>query len=356
MTAITVQQLRKEFSSIIAVDGFDLEIQDGEFVTIVGPSGCGKTTTLRLLAGLELATDGSIKFGGRDVTNAVPAERNVGMVFQNLALYPHMSVRENMAFGLRVVDVPESEHDRRIQETARMLDIEELLDRPPGELSGGQQQRVAIGRTLVLEPDVFLLDEPLASLDAKLKAEIRTELLELHQRVGITTIYVTHDQHQAMTMSDRIVVMNDGQIQQFDTPEAVYQDPNNMFVADFVGTPSINFFDCDVTVTGETVDVDFGFHTLALGGAVAAERTGTVKAAIRPEHVQLHTDEGFDAKVRFVEPTGKEQIVHLIADGHEFTAVVSEGIEVSPQTTVTVSFIPERTYLFDPETTERLFG
>lgn len=357
MTSINIEELRKEYGDITAVDGLEFDINDGEFVTIVGPSGCGKTTTLRLLAGLELATDGIIRFDNKDVTGMVPAKRNVGMVFQNLALYPHMSVRENMSFGLRVIDVPEAEHEERIVEVAKMLDIEELLDREPGELSGGQQQRVAIGRTLVLEPDVFLLDEPLASLDAKLKAEIRAELQELHQRVGVTTIYVTHDQHQAMTMSDRIVVMNDGRVQQFDTPESVYNDPNNAFVADFIGTPSINFFDCELETTDEGVIADLGFHTMSMDRSATDDVTDNLATlGIRPEHIAVNEGTGFPADVRFIEPTGKEKIVRLSVGDTEFTAVVPEDHDVEPSKTYPVSFDPDRMYLFDTETSDRLFG
>jgi len=359
MTSITVEGLRKEFGDITAVDGLDFEIRDGEFVTIVGPSGCGKTTTLRLLAGLELATAGSIRFDGEEVTGRVPSRRNVGMVFQNLALYPHMSVRENMAFGLRAGDVPEDTHEERIVETAEMLDIADLLDRSPDELSGGQQQRAAIGRTLVREPDVFLLDEPLASLDAKLRAEIRAELQRLHQRIGVTTIYVTHDQHQAMTMSDRVIVMNNGRIQQFDPPEHVYDEPENTFVADFVGTPSINFFECEVTGADDGSVVDLGFHSLRLDrNDLAGRSEGRALLGVRPEHVSIglgrDRDAGFPADIRFIEPTGKEQIVRLTADGEEFTALVPDDVDLDPTAPCSVTFDTDRVYVFDRETSSRI--
>jgi len=357
MTSITVEGLRKEFGDIIAVDGLDFEIRDGEYVTIVGPSGCGKTTTLRLLAGLELATAGSIRFDDEEVTERIPSRRNVGMVFQNLALYPHMSVRENMAFGLRVGDVPKAEHEERIVETAEMLDIAELLDRSPEELSGGQQQRVAIGRTLVRQPDVFLLDEPLASLDAKLRAEIRAELQRLHQRIGVTTIYVTHDQHQAMTMSDRVIVMNEGRIQQFDTPERVYDEPQNTFVADFVGTPSINFFDCEVTDAADGYFIDLGFHRLRLDrDRLERPDDSQPVVGVRPEHVSIDPNgsEGFTADIRFIEPTGKEQIIRLTVDGEEFTALVSDDLDLDPTEQCSVSFDTDRLYIFDRETSARL--
>jgi multiple sugar transport system ATP-binding protein len=348
MTSIELEGVNKQFGDVLAVSDANADIEDGEFVSIVGPSGCGKTTTLRIIAGLETATDGTLRFGPEEVTNAQPEQRNVGMVFQNLALYPHMTVRENMAFGLRIDGVSKDEQRERVEDAARMLDIEELLDRQPKELSGGQQQRVAIGRTMVLDPDVFLLDEPLASLDAKLRVEIREELQELHKQVGITTIYVTHDQEQAMTMSDRVIVMNDGEIQQFDTPEEIYRNPNNAFVAHFIGTPSMNFFEATVT-SHNSVVVDTGFSKTTLPDCELPSDVDRVQVGIRPEHLEINheRDEGFDAHVKFVEPTGKDKIVHLETGETELTGIVSGDRRLTDDEDCTVRLPPEATHLFD---------
>jgi multiple sugar transport system ATP-binding protein len=352
MTQIELDQVSKRFGNVHAVKDTDLSIRDGEFVSIVGPSGCGKTTTLRVVAGLEEASSGSIFFGDEEVTTEPAAQRNVGMVFQNLALYPHMTVRENMEFGLKVTDVSEGDRERRITEAARMLDIEELLDRKPKQLSGGQQQRVAIGRTIVLDPEVFLLDEPLASLDAKLRVEIREELQELHNRIGVTTVYVTHDQEQAMTMSDRIVVMNDGEIQQFAPPEEVYDDPNNEFVAHFIGTPSMNFFDGEITTSNESIVVDCGFSQFDLNErpVESSPSSQAVRFGVRPEHVRLGDDGDFTAEVKFVEPTGKDKIVHLNAGSTELSAIVPGEQTIQQDREYGVTFDRDRVHLFDAST------
>ena len=246
MVKVTLENVTKIFGKVVAVKNFSLDIKDGEFIILVGPSGCGKTTTLRTIAGLEEVTAGEIYIGERLVNDVPPKDRDIAMVFQNYALYPHMDVYRNMSFGLRLRKVPKHEIDRIVKQTAELLGIRELLDRKPKELSGGQRQRVALGRAIVRDPKVFLFDEPLSNLDAKLRIAMRAELLALHQRLKTTTIYVTHDQLEAMTMGDRIVVMNEGVIQQVDTPQNVYDHPVNRYVAGFIGSPSMNFIDCVV--------------------------------------------------------------------------------------------------------------
>lgn len=359
MTSISLNTVTKQFGDVEAVADADVEIKDGEFISIVGPSGCGKTTTLRMVAGLEEVSDGSVYFDESDVTTAPPKDRNVGMVFQNLALYPHMTVRENMAFGLRILDVAEDERSDRIQNAAEMLDIPELLDREPAELSGGQQQRVAIGRTMVLDPDVFLLDEPLASLDAKLRVEIREELQELHREIGVTTVYVTHDQEQAMTMSDRIIVMNKGEIQQFAAPEEIYNNPKNEFVAHFIGTPSMNFFDCTLTADGDDLVAELDFHDVHFDASDVAgvEAGDDVRLGVRPEHLDLRSDEssGFGADVRFVEPTGKDKIIHLTVGDHDLKAITPGERPIEAGMTLQVVFDTDRIDLFDSKTGTRVY-
>jgi multiple sugar transport system ATP-binding protein len=346
MASISLDTVGKRYGDLQAVNSVDANIKDGEFICIVGPSGCGKTTTLRIIAGLEEVSDGDVMFGDYNVTNDPPKKRNVGMVFQNLALYPHMTVRENMDFGLKINNVSQSERTERINDAAKMLDIEGLLDRNPGELSGGQQQRVAIGRTIVLNPEVFLLDEPLASLDAK---------LELHRQVGVTTVYVTHDQEQAMTMSDRVIVMKDGKIQQFAPPKELYNSPNNEFVAHFIGTPSMNFFDCEVVEENGDALVDLDFTKLKLGASTSNRNLvskKTLRIGIRPEHINLQTadDQSFKSSIKFIEPTGKDKIVHLTIDGSEFKAIVPGDMNVDASQTVRTSISSNKVHIFDPDT------
>jgi len=360
MTSISFDGVTKRFGDLQAVDDIDADIQDGEFICIVGPSGCGKTTTLRILAGLEEATNGTVMFGNDDVTDEPPSKRNVGMVFQNLALYPHMSVRDNMEFGLKINGISKDERIDRVVDAAEMLDIKELLDRSPGELSGGQQQRVAIGRTIVLDPDVFLLDEPLASLDAKLRVEIREELQELHRQVGVTTVYVTHDQEQAMTMSDRIVVMDNGEIQQFAPPEEVYNDPNNEFVGRFIGTPSMNFFDVKLVGKGEELRADLGFAEVPINPDRSdrpLSGSDSVRLGVRPEHLDLKSDDpsGFEAYVKFVEPMGKDKIVHLDVGDEAFKAIVAGDVNISDNESRYVTIRSEQVLLFDTDSGDCIY-
>ena len=360
MTSISLDAIGKRFVDLQAVDDIDADIENGEFISIVGPSGCGKTTTLRIIAGLEEATSGTVMFGNDDVTDEPPNKRNVGMVFQNLALYPHMSVRDNMEFGLKIDGVSKDERTDRVVDAAKMLDIDELLDRSPGELSGGQQQRVAIGRTTVLDPDVFLLDEPLASLDAKLRVEIREELQELHRQIGVTTVYVTHDQEQAMTMSDRIVVMDDGEIQQFAPPEEVYHRPNNEFVGHFIGTPSMNFFDAELVGEGDDLRADLGFAEVPIDPSEADRPLSAgdaVRLGVRPEHLDLEADdpEGFEAHVKFVEPTGKDKIVHLDVGVDDFKAIVAGDVSIGDDEARHVTIRSEQILLFDADSGECIY-
>src|SRR4051795_8399722 len=262
-----------------AVDDLNLEIADGEFLVLVGPSGCGKSTSLRMLAGLEEVTDGHIRIGDRDVTHLPPKERDIAMVFQNYALYPHMSVAENMAFSLKMAKVGKEERMQRVQEAAKLLDLEQYLDRKPKALSGGQRQRVAMGRAIVRQPQVFCMDEPLSNLDAKLRVSTRTQIAALQQRLGVTTVYVTHDQVEAMTMGDRVAVLKDGVLQQVDTPLALYRTPANVFVAGFIGSPAMNLLDAEIRDGRATV----GGHQIPVDRAALAKATGAVTIGVRPE-------------------------------------------------------------------------
>ncbi len=277
MAKVRLEHVWKRFGKVVAVKDFNLETEDGEFVVFVGPSGCGKTTTLRMIAGLEEISEGKIYIGDRLVNDVPPKDRDIAMVFQNYALYPHMNVYENMAFGLRLRRYPKDEIDRRVKEAARILKIEHLLSRKPRELSGSQRQRVAMGRAIVREPKVFLMDEPLSNLDAKLRVEMRAEIAKLQRRLGVTTIYVTHDQVEAMTLGHRIVVMKDGEIQQVDTPLRLYDFPANRFVAGFIGSPSMNFVKASVEVQGEKAYlVAPGFRIRA--NPILAQSSGPTRA------------------------------------------------------------------------------
>jgi multiple sugar transport system ATP-binding protein len=308
MTGVQFSQVNKVFEGVVAVEGLDLDIYEGEFVALLGPSGCGKSTTLRMLAGLEFPSSGEIRIGGRVVNDLAPGERDVAMVFQSYALYPHMSVAKNIEYPLKKRGVDRAERRERVARAAEMLQLTALLDRRPRELSGGQQQRVALGRALVRDPQVFLLDEPLSNLDAKLRGYMRAELVELHRRLGRTMVYVTHDQLEAMTMADRIAIMQGGRLQQFAPPQEVYRAPANRFVAGFIGTPSMNLLD------GELRAGDDGWRFRADGIDVAVPalcekaQPGPVYLGVRPEH--LHIGEGdFRARVVLVEQTGHENIV-----------------------------------------------
>lgn len=339
---ITIEDLRKTFGDLVAIDDISMTIEDGEFVTLVGPSGCGKTTTLRCIAGLEVPSSGQISFNGNDITYASPAERNIAFVFQDYALYPHMTARRNMSFALEDTDLSSDEIDDMVEETAEMLGIEEHLDQRPAELSGGQQQRVALGRSIVRDPKVFLLDEPLSNLDAQLRVHMRAELQHLHQKIESTTIYVTHDQEEAMTMSDRIAILNDGKLQQIAPPEVAYSQPANQFVASFIGSPSMNF--ADATIKDGVV------RTAGFSLPVPDGVTGSVSTlGIRPENININEPSAqFTARVRVFEQVGSFNMVHLDIDGLEENIIAqvpgSKHFEFGAP--VDVSIDTERIHLF----------
>jgi carbohydrate ABC transporter ATP-binding protein, CUT1 family (TC 3.A.1.1.-) len=363
MARLTLGGVTKRFrdddapgGEVVAVDDVSVDIDDGEFLVLVGPSGCGKSTTLRMVAGLESVTTGEVRIGGRDVTDRAAKNRDIAMVFQSYALYPHMTVRRNMAFGLEEsTDMPDDEIAATVAETAAMLDIEDLLDRKPRELSGGQQQRVALGRAIVRDPAVFLMDEPLSNLDAKLRAQMRTELQRLQKDLGVTTVYVTHDQTEAMTMGDRIAVLDGGRLQQVGTPLECYHEPANEFVAGFVGDPSMNFVDCEVR--GDRLSATAFDYPLVDGLREAVRGVDRVTLGVRPEDVALAGPDGdptFVAGVDVVEPMGDENVVHLTAGEKTLVATVPGMRRVGAGTEVGVSLPPETVHLFDGQTGEAL--
>src|SRR5436853_3542380 len=331
MAQVTLRKVVKKYDEVEAVSAIDLDIADKEFVVLVGPSGCGKTTTLRMIAGLEEISAGESSVDGEVVNDVPPKDRDMAMVFQNYALYPHMTVYENMSFGLRLKRYPKAEIARRVQEAARILDITELLDRKPRQLSGGQRQRVAMGRAIVRNPKVFLFDEPLSNLDAKLRVQMRTEINRVHQKVRTTTVYVTHDQVEAMTLADRVVVMNRGKIEQIGAPNFLYHSPATRFVAGFIGSPAMNFVPCKVEQAGDGLNVRLS-DTIAF--AVPAERVQRYRAAagkettfgVRPEHLTEAKTNGsknlatFDAGIEVVEPMGNETMVFFSIQGTEVCA------------------------------------
>ncbi|WP_424004810.1 ABC transporter ATP-binding protein [Haloarcula salina] len=346
MMEIQLHDITKRFDELVAVNDLSMTIRDGEFLTLVGPSGCGKTTTLRMIAGLETPTDGVIEFGGEDMTYSSPQERELAFVFQAYALYPHMSARKNMSFALEHTDVPEEEIEQRITETASMLGIEEHLDKNPPELSGGQQQRVALGRSIVRDPEIFLLDEPLSNLDAKLRVKMRAELQQLHREIQTTTIYVTHDQEEAMTMSDRVAILNNGDLQQIDTPEVVYSQPANRFVAGFIGSPSMNFIDCRFDESSGTIQT----------GAFAIDAPSDVSGdaatlGVRPEEMTIvpASDGDFSAEVTVFEQIGAYNIIHLSVDGLDegIVAQVDGSKHFDAGDVVGVEIDPKYVHLFD---------
>ena len=347
--------------TIVAVEELDLDVRDGEFVVLVGPSGCGKSTTLRMIAGLETVTDGEIRLAGERINDEAPKDRDIAMVFQSYALYPHKTVRENMGYGLELsTDLDEETIGRRVEDAAEMMGIEDLLEKKPGALSGGQQQRVATGRAIVREPAVFLFDEPLSNLDAKLRKHMRTELARIHSEVGITTVYVTHDQEEAMTLADRIAVLNDGRLQQFAEPKVVYHRPANRFVADFIGSPSMNFV--NVRLDGE--DGDWRLTEEAFDYAVsdrfveALDPMTPLEMGIRPENVRIDgeapPDRRITATVDVVEVVGSDNFVYLDLAGKEFRVRTESQVEPEEGETVAVTFDETDVHLFDRDTGEAL--
>ena len=365
MARVLFEHVTKRFGETLALKDFNLEIADTEFLVLVGPSGCGKSTALRLLAGLELITSGSIFIGDRLVNDVAPKDRDIAMVFQSYALYPHMTVHQNVGFGLKLQKVPKAEIDRRVRNAAEILGVEDLLRRKPGQLSGGQRQRVAVARAIVREPSAFLLDEPLSNLDAKLRVRTRAEISKLHRRLGTTFIYVTHDQVEAMTMADRIAVMNLGIIQQVGTPQELYDDPHNVFVAGFIGSPAMNFFDGVVTEAGDGPIIDAG----ELKVPVPPERVADLAPlagrrlvfGIRPEdiHDSEYTPPGIKAAptqvvVDVTELMGNEVFLHLIAGETGLLARVDPRTRAEPGDRCEIIIDMEHMHVFDPETEEAL--
>jgi multiple sugar transport system ATP-binding protein len=353
MASVEIRDVRKSFGAAEVLHGVSIPIADGEFVVLVGPSGCGKSTLLRMIAGLENISAGEIRIGARVVNNVHPKERDVAMVFQNYALYPHMTVAANMGFSLRLRKTPASIIEKRVGEAATILGLTPLLDRYPRQLSGGQRQRVAMGRAIVRDPQVFLFDEPLSNLDAKLRVAMRTEIKELHQRLETTTVYVTHDQIEAMTMADKIVVMHDGAVEQMGAPLELYDRPANTFVAGFIGSPAMNFFEGTLRVNGTCrVETRGGMH-LPVADAPATGDGRPVVYGIRPEHIDL-ADDGIRAEVVVVEPTGSETQVVARAEGQEFIAIFRERHAFSPGDRVGLRPRRNQAHVFDKTTGKRI--
>ena len=371
MASLSLKHIYKKYpGGVTAVSDFNLDIKDKEFLVFVGPSGCGKSTTLRMIAGLEEITEGELFIGDTLVNDIVPKDRDIAMVFQNYALYPHMTVYENMAFGLKLRKTPKEEIKRRVEEAAKSLDISHLLDRKPKALSGGQKQRVALGRAIVRQPKVFLLDEPLSNLDAKLRASMRTELTKLHKNLGTTFIYVTHDQVEAMTMASRIVVMKDGLIQQVDTPQNLYDNPCNMFVAGFIGTPQMNFITAKLVMKQNDLYLEFGSNSVKIPAdkannpALKEYIDQEVVMGIRPEcvmedeaHLQLLTDSTINVGVEVTELMGAEIYLYLSFDGQEdatngknIIARVSARSTARAGDEIKVAFDTSRMHIFDKDT------
>jgi multiple sugar transport system ATP-binding protein len=358
MATVTFDHVTKKYGEVVAVDDFNLEIQDGEFMVFVGPSGCGKTTSLRMIAGLEDITSGSLAIGEKIVNDIPPKDRDIAMVFQSYALYPHMTVRDNLAFGLKLRKVDKKEIEKRVQDAAGILDLGRYLDRKPKELSGGQRQRVALGRAIVREPAVFLMDEPLSNLDAKLRVQTRAEIARLHQRLKTTIVYVTHDQVEAMTMGQRIAVMSQAKLQQVGAPQELYDRPNNKFVAGFIGSPSMNFIPMTLEGSGDTATLKSEGVEIPVAAAFR-EGIGAVSGrnfivGVRPEHwdvVPTGTEVAtVQAKADVVEYLGNEELLHIEVAGQDLVAVVSSERRVRPGDVVTLHIPLEKMHLFDAET------
>jgi multiple sugar transport system ATP-binding protein len=364
MAGVVFDGVTKDYGNgVQAVQDLNIDIKDREFLVLVGPSGCGKSTALRMIAGLEDITQGDLFIGERRVNDVAPKDRDIAMVFQSYALYPHMSVYDNMAFGLKLRKTPKAEIEKRVQDAAKILGIAQFLDRKPKALSGGQRQRVALGRAIVREPQVFLMDEPLSNLDAKLRVQTRAEISKLHQRVQTTTIYVTHDQTEAMTMGDRIAVMRDGVLQQLDTPESLYDRPANMFVAGFIGSPAMNFFEVSVDGDGNGVYLTHEAFRIEVPGRMRNEvgeyRGRNVVLGVRPEDIDVMVDVSGPAaniKVDVVEPLGNENVLYLLAGGQQFVARVAPECRVNPGQDVAVAFDLDKIHVFDQDSEKTLIG
>lgn len=353
MASVAIRDVRKAFGATAVIHGVTVNIADGEFVVLVGPSGCGKSTLLRMIAGLENITAGEIRIGDRVVNNVPPKERDIAMVFQNYALYPHMTVSANMGFSLKLRGAPKSEIDSRVARAADILGLQPYLDRYPRQLSGGQRQRVAMGRAIVRDPQVFLFDEPLSNLDAKLRVAMRTEIKELHQRLKTTTVYVTHDQIEAMTMADKIVVMHDGLVEQIGAPLELYDRPNNLFVAGFIGSPAMNFLKGKIKVNGKAEFEGPGGTRLPVGEARAGADGQPVVYGVRPEHFHI-SDDGAPAEILVVEPTGSELQIVAKLGGEDIIAVFRERHQFKPGDKIRLKPDPKVVHVFDEATGNRL--
>jgi multiple sugar transport system ATP-binding protein len=354
MATVTFDHVTKKYGDVIAVGDLNLDIRDGEFMVLVGPSGCGKTTSLRMIAGLEEISEGTLKIGDRVVNDVAPKDRDIAMVFQSYALYPHMTVRDNLAFGLKLHKVAKPEIERRINEASGILDLGKYLERKPKELSGGQRQRVALGRAIVREPAVFLMDEPLSNLDAKLRVQTRAEIARLHQRLGTTIVYVTHDQVEAMTMGTRIAVMSEAKLQQVGTPRELYVAPTNRFVAGFIGSPAMNMIEMTVVGDGAGRKMEAAGMSIPLPSRFSRAKTGqTVIAGFRPEHLDIGTaGEGATAipsRVDVVEYLGDQELIHLTTAGRDIVAIVSASHRLKPGDEVALSLPLDQLHLFDAE-------
>ena len=364
MATVTFEHVTKRYGDVTAVDDLNLEIGDGEFMVLVGPSGCGKTTSLRMIAGLEEITSGTLRIGDRVVNDVPPKDRDIAMVFQSYALYPHMSVRDNLAFGLKLRKVPKADIEKRVNEAAGILSLEKLLDRKPKELSGGQRQRVALGRAIVREPAVFLMDEPLSNLDAKLRVQTRAEIARLHQRLKTTIVYVTHDQVEAMTMGTRIAVMSDGLLQQVGTPQALYDKPINRFVAGFIGSPAMNFVDVrqdgaegSPMLKGEGGAINIPLPP-RLRESVGPTKDRKLVAGFRPEHIEIgeaaQNTATFRANADVVEYLGNEELLHVNAGGRDIVAIVDSEHRVKPGDVLDFHIPIDKLHLFDAENGQSL--
>ncbi|MEJ1117177.1 sn-glycerol-3-phosphate ABC transporter ATP-binding protein UgpC [Phyllobacterium sp. CCNWLW109] len=353
MASVSVENARKSYGHFEVLHGVDIDIKDGEFVILVGPSGCGKSTLLRMIAGLEEISDGKISIGSKVVNDVAPKERDIAMVFQSYALYPHLTVEANMGFSLKLAKAPKEQTKQRVRDAAQILGLEHLLDRYPRNLSGGQRQRVAMGRAIVRNPQVFLFDEPLSNLDAKLRVQMRSEIKQLHQRLKTTTVYVTHDQIEAMTMADRIVVMKDGYVEQIGSPLELYDRPANLFVAGFIGSPGMNLIQGKVSTTTPLVFIADGGGELPLPDGASLKPGTEIVYGIRPEHITIGQGP-ITAEIFLIEPTGAETQVTTMLGSHQLVATVRERLDVRAGDNLIMTPDLTRLHIFDAKTEQRL--